>query len=61
MGPTTPTPALNSVKKSMILSACIYLIFTPLRLILAGLPGMSIPAGFVNDLPVGIAINRQFI
>lgn len=56
MGPTAPTTAFNLGDKtddpvSMYL-ADIYTISTNL----AGLPGMSIPAGFVNGLPVGMQI-----
>ena len=56
MGPTSPTTAFKIGEKSddpvsMYLSD-IYTISTNL----AGLPGMSIPAGFVNNLPVGLQI-----
>jgi aspartyl-tRNA(Asn)/glutamyl-tRNA(Gln) amidotransferase subunit A len=56
MGPTTPTTAFNLGDKtddpvSMYL-ADIYTISANL----AGLPGVSIPAGFVNGLPVGLQI-----
>ncbi|MFO7604015.1 MAG: Asp-tRNA(Asn)/Glu-tRNA(Gln) amidotransferase subunit GatA [Gammaproteobacteria bacterium] len=56
MGPTTPSTAFGLGEKSddpitMYLSD-IYTIATNL----AGLPGMSIPAGFSNDLPVGLQI-----
>jgi len=56
MGPTAPDVAFALGAKSddpvsMYLSD-IYTIATNL----AGLPGMSIPAGFVNDLPVGLQI-----
>lgn len=56
MGPTAPTTAFNLGDKtddpiSMYL-ADIYTISTNL----AGLPGMSIPAGFVNGLPVGLQL-----
>jgi aspartyl-tRNA(Asn)/glutamyl-tRNA(Gln) amidotransferase subunit A len=56
MGPTTPTPAFRLGEKSddpvtMYLSD----IYT-IAVNLAGLPGMSIPAGFVNDLPVGLQL-----
>jgi aspartyl-tRNA(Asn)/glutamyl-tRNA(Gln) amidotransferase subunit A len=54
MGPTTPTTAFKLGEKindpiSMYLSD----IYT-IGVNLAGLPGMSIPAGFVNGLPVGM-------
>ena len=56
MGPTTPAPAFRLGEKTddpitMYLSD----IYT-IAVNLAGLPGMSIPAGFVNGLPVGLQI-----
>ena len=57
MGPTTPTTAFNLAEKNddpvqMYLSD----IYT-IAVNLAGLPGMSIPAGFGgNGLPVGLQI-----
>jgi aspartyl-tRNA(Asn)/glutamyl-tRNA(Gln) amidotransferase subunit A len=56
MGPATPTPAFPLGDKTddpvtMYLSD-VYTISTNL----AGLPGMSIPAGFQNGLPVGLQI-----
>jgi len=56
MGPTVPSTAFKTGEKtedpvSMYLQD-IYTIATNL----AGLPGMSIPAGFSNDLPVGLQI-----
>lgn len=56
LGPTTPTPAFKLGEKvadpvSMYLSD-IYTIATNL----AGLPGLSLPAGFINALPVGIQL-----
>lgn len=56
LGPTAPTPAFNIGEKindpvSMYLSD-IYTIATNL----AGLPGLSIPAGFVNNLPIGLQL-----
>lgn len=56
MGPTSPTPAFKLGEKaddpiSMYLSD-IYTIAANL----AGLPGMSIPAGFVGNLPVGLQL-----
>lgn len=56
MGPTTPSPAFKLGEKSddpisMYLSD----IYT-IAVNLAGLPGMSIPAGFVDNLPVGLQL-----
>jgi len=56
MGPTTPTPAFNFGAKgddpvSMYLSD----IYT-IAVNLAGLPGMSVPAGFVDGRPAGLQI-----
>lgn len=56
MGPTAPTPAFKLGEKtddpiSMYLSD----IYT-IAVNLAGLPGMSIPAGFAHNLPVGLQI-----
>lgn len=59
LGPTSPTPAFKIGEKvddpvSMYLSD-IYTIATNL----AGLPGISIPVGFVNELPVGIQLTGK--
>ena len=56
LGPTTPTPAFALGEKiedpiTMYLND-IYTIGANL----AGLPGMSVPCGFVNNLPVGLQI-----
>ncbi len=56
MGPTSPTAAFNIGEKtedpvSMYLSD----IYT-IAVNLAGLPGMSIPAGFVSERPAGLQI-----
>jgi aspartyl-tRNA(Asn)/glutamyl-tRNA(Gln) amidotransferase subunit A len=60
LGPTTPTPAFKLGEKSddpvsMYLSD-IYTISANL----AGLPGMSIPAGFVNKLPIGVQLISNY-
>lgn len=56
MGPTTPTTAFKTGEKTddpvAMYLADIYTISTNL----AGLPGMSIPAGFVKGLPVGLQL-----
>ncbi|MDH5571705.1 MAG: amidase family protein, partial [Gammaproteobacteria bacterium] len=56
MSPTTPSVAFNIGEKAddpitMYLSD----IYT-IAVNLAGLPGMSVPAGFVNNMPVGLQI-----
>jgi len=56
LGATSPTVAFNIGEKiddpiNMYLSD----IYT-IAVNLAGLPGMSIPAGFVNNLPVGLQL-----
>ncbi|BBB30731.1 Asp-tRNA(Asn)/Glu-tRNA(Gln) amidotransferase subunit GatA [Neptunomonas japonica] len=56
MGPTTPTPAFKlGEKTSDPVEMYMEDIFT-LSLNLAGLPGMSIPCGMNNGLPVGLQI-----
>ena len=54
LGPTTPTPAFRLGEKTDN-PVTMYLndIYT-IGANLAGLPGMSVPCGFVNDLPVGL-------
>ncbi|MDH5327003.1 MAG: Asp-tRNA(Asn)/Glu-tRNA(Gln) amidotransferase subunit GatA [Gammaproteobacteria bacterium] len=56
MGPTTPTPAFNLGEKTDD-PVTMYLndIYT-IAVNMAGLPGMSIPAGFANGRPVGLQI-----
>ncbi len=56
MGPTTPTPAFRLGEK-MNDPITMYLndIYT-IGVNLAGLPGMSVPMGLVNGLPVGLQI-----
>ena len=56
MGPTAPTTAFNVGEKTddpltMYLSD----VYT-IAVNLAGLPGMSIPAGFSNNMPVGLQL-----
>lgn len=60
MGPTTPTPAFKlGEKTSDPLSMYLSDIYT-IAVNLAGLPGMSIPAGFVRDLPIGLQLIGNF-
>ncbi len=56
MGPTTPEPAFELGSKTAD-PITMYLndIYT-IGVNLAGLPGVSIPCGFVNDLPVGLQL-----
>jgi len=61
LGPTTPNPAFKLGEKkndpiSMYLSD-IYTIATNL----AGLPGMSLPAGFIDQLPIGMQLIGNYL
>ncbi len=60
MGPTSPTPAFRLGEKADD-PVTMYLndIYT-IAVNLAGLPGMSIPAGMVNGLPVGLQITGNY-
>jgi aspartyl-tRNA(Asn)/glutamyl-tRNA(Gln) amidotransferase subunit A len=56
IGPTTPTPAFAiGSKTSDPITMYLNDIYT-IGANLAGLPGMSIPCGFVQGLPVGLQI-----
>jgi aspartyl-tRNA(Asn)/glutamyl-tRNA(Gln) amidotransferase subunit A len=56
MGPTTPTPAFElGAKTSDPITMYLNDIYT-IGANLAGLPGISIPCGFVSGLPVGLQI-----
>ncbi len=56
MGPTAPTTAFNiGEKKDDPVTMYLSDIYT-IAVNLAGLPGMSVPAGMVNGLPVGLQI-----
>ena len=55
-GPTTPTPAFElGAKTDDPITMYLNDIYT-IGANLAGLPGMSVPCGFVDDLPVGLQI-----
>ncbi|TAK76728.1 MAG: Asp-tRNA(Asn)/Glu-tRNA(Gln) amidotransferase subunit GatA [Gammaproteobacteria bacterium] len=56
LSPTTPTPAFKlGEKMSDPISMYLSDIYT-IAINLAGLPGMSLPAGFVNKLPIGMQL-----
>ena len=56
MGPVTPTPAFD-IGEKMSDPVEMYLsdIYT-IAINLAGLPALSIPAGFINEMPIGLQI-----
>ncbi len=59
-GPTTPTPAFAiGAKSDDPVSMYLEDIYT-LAVNLAGLPGMSVPAGMVGGLPVGLQLIGQY-
>ena len=56
MGPTSPTPAFDiGAKVDDPITMYLNDIYT-IGANLAGLPAMSIPCGFLKDLPVGLQI-----
>jgi aspartyl-tRNA(Asn)/glutamyl-tRNA(Gln) amidotransferase subunit A len=60
MGPTAPSTAFKiGAKSNDPISMYLSDIYT-IAINLAGLPGMSIPAGFVKDLPVGLQLVGNF-
>ncbi len=56
MSPTTPTPAFKVGEKNDDPISMYYSDIYTIAVNLAGLPGMSVPCGFVNELPVGLQI-----
>ena len=56
MSPTTPTPAFKVGEKNDDPISMYYSDIYTIAVNLAGLPGMSVPCGFVNNLPVGLQI-----
>lgn len=56
MSPTTPTPAFKIGEKNDDPISMYYSDIYTIAVNLAGLPGMSVPCGFVNNLPVGLQI-----
>jgi aspartyl-tRNA(Asn)/glutamyl-tRNA(Gln) amidotransferase subunit A len=60
LGPTTPEPAFKiGARTGDPLSMYLSDIYT-IAVNLAGLPGMSIPTGFVNQLPIGLQLIGNF-
>ncbi|HFC53305.1 MAG TPA: Asp-tRNA(Asn)/Glu-tRNA(Gln) amidotransferase GatCAB subunit A, partial [Gammaproteobacteria bacterium] len=56
MGPTSPTVAFNLGEKSDDPVAMYLSDIYTIAVNLAGLPGISVPAGFVSGRPVGLQI-----
>ncbi len=56
LGPTTPTPAFKLGEKTADPVAMYLSDIYTIAVNLAGLPGMSIPCGFANGLPVGMQL-----
>lgn len=56
MGPSAPTPAFRFGEKTDDPVAMYMEDIYTINVNLAGLPGISIPAGFVNEMPVGLQI-----
>lgn len=56
MGPVSPTPAFNLGEKSDDPTSMYLADLYTIPVNLAGLPGMTVPAGFVDNRPVGLHI-----
>ncbi|MDF2867170.1 MAG: aspartyl/glutamyl-tRNA amidotransferase subunit [Gammaproteobacteria bacterium] len=59
MGPTSPSPAFGLGAKSDPISMYLSDIYT-IAVNLAGIPAISIPAGFINGLPIGLQIMGNY-
>jgi aspartyl-tRNA(Asn)/glutamyl-tRNA(Gln) amidotransferase subunit A len=55
MGPASPTPAFDLGANKDPVSMYLQDIYT-IAINLAGIPGMSVPAGFANARPIGLQI-----
>jgi len=60
LGPTSPTTAFKLGEKSDDPVAMYLSDIYTISVNLAGLPGMSLPAGFAGDLPVGMQLIGQY-
>jgi aspartyl-tRNA(Asn)/glutamyl-tRNA(Gln) amidotransferase subunit A len=60
LGPTTPTPAFKIGEKADDLIAMYLSDIYTVAINLAGLPGLSIPMGFINALPVGLQLISNY-
>jgi len=60
LGPTTPTPAFKIGEKANDLIAMYLSDIYTVAINLAGLPGLSIPMGFINELPVGLQLISNY-
>jgi len=56
MSPTTPTPAFKIGEKNDDPISMYYSDIYTIAVNLAGLPGISVPCGFVNNMPVGLQV-----
>jgi aspartyl-tRNA(Asn)/glutamyl-tRNA(Gln) amidotransferase subunit A len=59
--PTTPTPAFKIGEKASDPVTMYQCDIYTLALNLAGLPGLSMPAGFINGLPVGLQLMGHYM
>lgn len=61
MGPTTPTPAFALGEKNADPIAMYLQDIYTIAASLSGLPGMSVPCGLVNGLPIGLQIIGNYL